>query len=109
MRITGSEQKTSQASNDYIEWTLKFVEPADSLTGVDGQPLKGQPSNIRLRTMLSPELQWKLRGLVEAALGEWRDFDESELYGKEVEVRINEEDYEGQIRNNAGRVIIPKQ
>lgn len=108
LKITGSEQKQSQAGNDYIEWTLKFVDPADSLTGVDGQPLKGQPSNIRLRTMLSPELQWKLRGLVEAALGSWRDFDEDELYGKEVEVSIKEEPFEGVIRNTAGRVIIPR-
>ena len=109
MRVTGSEQKKSQAGNDYIEWQMKFVSSADELKGIDNQPLKGQPSNVRLRTMLSPELQWKLRALVESALGEWRDFDEDELYGKEVEVKIEEEEYEGTIRNTAGRVLVPKQ
>lgn len=109
MKIVGSEQKSSDKGNDYIQWTLAFVDAPDQLMGIDGQPLKGLPSQVRLITMLGAELQWKLRGIVEAALGSWRDFDEDELYGKEVEVKVSEDEFEGTIRNRADRVIVPKE
>ena len=108
MKVLKHEEKESQAGNKYFKWQLGFIDPADSLLGIDGAPLKGAPSSIFLNTMLAPDLQWKLRALVEAALGSWRDFEPTELYGKEVECAVTEREYEGNISNEISRVIIPR-
>ena len=105
MKVETSEEKTSEKGNAYINWRLSFVDPADRLQGLNGQPLKGMPGNIFYRTMLAPEQQWKLRAIVECALGSWRDFDENELYGKEVTCIVGEEEYQGDIKNVITRIV----
>jgi hypothetical protein len=108
MKIADSKEKTSDAGNQYIEWRLSFVDGQDRLLGINGQALAGNPGSVFLRTMLNPDQQWKLRALIEGALGEWRDFDSSELYGKEIDAVVGEEEYQGEIRNVITRVVLKK-
>ena len=108
MKIADSKEKTSEAGNQYIEWRLTFVDSNDRLVGLDGQPLSGNAGSVFLRTMLNPDQQWKLRALVEAALGEWRDFDSTELYGREIDAVVGEDAYQGEVRNVITKVVLKK-
>jgi len=108
MKIVKSEGKTSEKGNSYIKWQLSFVDTPDRLLGIDGQPLKGLPNSVFFNTMLAPDMQWNLRAIVESALGAWRDFDDTELYGKEVTAVITEDEYQGEINNKCSRIVLNK-
>ena len=108
MKITKSEEKTSEKGNSYIKWQLAFVDAPDRLLGIDGQALKGAPGNVFFNTMLNPDMQWNLRAIVEGALGQWRDFEPNELYGKEITCVITEDEYQGEISNKCSRVVLNK-
>lgn len=50
-----------------------------------------------------PNFQGHLRSLVEATLGEWRNFNSDELVGCDVQVRVKHEQYEGEPQHRVKR------
>ena len=92
-----------------LEVILEHTLTAGELVGTAGLPLKGQPGNVYDYIMLAPDKQWKLRGITEAAGLPWGDYDPCiDLPGREVEVILKSEPYEGELRNKVGRYIVPK-
>lgn len=107
VRIT--EVKNRNPEKNDLEVTLEHVTPKESLLGLTGEVLKGQPSRLRDYVMLAPEKHWKLRALTEAARLPWQDYDpETELVGLEVDVVVKLEEYNGEQRNKVSRYIVPK-
>jgi hypothetical protein len=107
MRITEVTDRNPE-KND-LKLKLEFVEPASNLYGVDNQPLKGNASNLFDYVMLADDKQWKLRTLTEAVGLPWGDYDPCvELVGKEVEVVVKIEVYEGEQKNKVARYVIQK-
>ena len=107
MRIDTVEDRNPQ-KND-LKIRLVHTTPATELCGLTGEPLKGQPSSLFDYIMLASDKQWKLRTLTEAAGLPWTDYDPiADLPGKEVDVVIKLEPYEGEQRNKVARYVVPK-
>lgn len=88
---------------------LEFVSPASELLGLSGEPLKGLPGSLYDYIMLDSDKQWKLRTLTEAAGLPWEDYDPTtELVGRELDVVIKTELYEGETRNKVSRYVVHK-
>jgi len=108
MRIKGVEETTSQKGAQMLKLNLEFIDPAGTLTNLAGDPCKavGQLFDY---VMLAADMQWKLRQLTEAAGLPWTDYDPIiDLPGKEVQVAVKLEAYEGEQRNKIARYVIPK-
>ena len=103
MRISEVEDRRPEKEDLHI--ILVHTMPANELTGIDGEPLKGQASSVHDYLQLAPDKQWKLRSVVEAAGMEWGDFMPSDLKDKEVELAVTTETYNDQLRNRAGRYV----
>ena len=89
---------------------LEHTTPAVELYGISGEPLKGQPSSVFDYIMLDPAKQWKLRALTEAVGLPWEDYDPIvELTGREVDVILKLEEYNGEQNNKVNRYIVPKE
>jgi len=107
MRIKEIKDRNPEKNDLEVQW--EHVTPVGELTGISGEPLKGQPSGVYDYIMLSPDKQWKLRMLTEAASLPWTDYDPVvDLQGVEVEVVLKLEAYEGEQRNKVARYVIPK-
>jgi hypothetical protein len=106
MKIVKHTEEISQKGNNYFKFQLAFVDPADRLLGIDGQPLRGLAGSVFYNAMTNPEQQWSLRAIVEGALGSWRDFEPADLYGKEVTAVIIEDEYEGNINNKVSKILV---
>ncbi len=89
---------------------LEHVAPAAELSGIDGEALKGQPGSCFDYIMLDYEKQWKLRQITEAAGLPWGpEYDPVvELQGRELDVIIKLEEYNGEQRNKVTRYVVPK-
>jgi len=107
MKIDSVKDRNPE-KND-LEVKLVHITPASELVNIAGEPLKGIPSSIFDYVQLVFEKQWKLRSLVEACGLPWGDLDpEVDLQGREVDVVIKLEEYQGEQRNKLGRYIVPK-
>ncbi len=92
-----------------LEVKLEHTTPASELVGVAGLPLKGQAGQVFDYIMLAEDKQWKLRAITEAAGLPWGDYDPViDLPGREVDVALKVEMYEGEARNKVGRYVVPK-
>ena len=92
-----------------LEVVLEHTLTAAELAGTAGLPLKGQPSGVYDYIMLAEDKQWKLRAITEAAGLPWGDYDPViDLPGREVDVVLKTEPYEGELRNKVGRYVVPK-
>lgn len=108
MRIKTVEDRNSLGKND-LKICLEHTEPKESLVNSKGEALKGQAGGIFDYIMLAPDKQWKLRTLTEAVGMAWSDYDPLvELPGKEVEVVVKVEPYEGLDTNKVARYVIKK-
>lgn len=106
LRVVSHQDRVSQdEGNPYISWRLEHVASADQLTGTDNKPLAGSPGGVFYSTRTDEGTQGLLRGLVEATLGEWRDFEPEELYGKEVEVSLRLSTFNGKTKNEIGKLV----
>ena len=107
MRIRDVEDRNPEKNDLHI--TLEFVDPPMNLLNLSGQPCKAV-GIIHDYIMLDPDKQWKLRQLTEATGLPWTDYDPiAELPGKELQVVIKLEPYEGEQRNKVSRYVIPKE
>jgi hypothetical protein len=95
------------AKND-LKLVLEHVSPISELLGIDGEVLKGNPGSCFDYVMLDFEKQWKLRQVVEAAGLPWANLDTMDLQGKELDVIIKLEEYNGEQRNKVARYVVPK-
>lgn len=103
--VTIKEIKDRNPAKNDLEIRYEHVAQASELPGLDGEPIKGQPSGLYDYVMLAPDKQWKLRQLVEAAGLMWNDFDTDDLVGTEVMVQIIEDNYQGSIKNKIKRYV----
>lgn len=91
--------------------TLEYVDPSQLVT-IDGKPFTGSldgAGNLFDYVMQDPEKQWKLRQLADAAGLSWENQDFTQtLLGRELDVKVKTEIYEGEQKNKVGRYIIPK-
>ena len=91
--------------------TLEYVD-SSQLVLLSGSPYTGKiegAGNLFDYVQQAPDKQWKLRQLTEAAGLPWENFDPVEaLPGKEVDVKVKTEIYEGEQRNKVARYLQPK-
>lgn len=114
MRIKEVEDRNPD-KND-LKVTLEWILPASELLGVDNAPLKGNSGNLFDYVSLDGSLdekgkskQWKLRTLTEAVGLSWSDYDPVvDLPGKELDVIVKLDTYEGEQKNKVSRYVIPK-
>lgn len=107
MRVKAIKDRNPE-KND-LEVQLEHTLTASELLGVSGAPLKGVPGTVFDYVMLAEDKQWKLRALTEAAGLPWGDFDPTiDLQGRELDVTLKVEMYEGEPRNKVGRYVVPK-
>jgi len=106
MRIRAVKNRNPEKNDLEIE--LEHTIPVTELCGVGGDAIKGQPQRVFDYIMLAADKQWKLRALVESTGLPWGDVDDSEFQGKEVDVTLKIEEYNGEQRNKAGRYIVKK-
>lgn len=103
-------QDRSPEKQDY-KITLEFAD-VTQLVKLDGAPYTGSAEgagNLFDYVMQDAEKQWKLRQLTEAAGLPWSDYDPTvELVGKEVEVKVGTEEYQGELKNKIKRYVLPK-
>lgn len=103
-------QDRSPEKQDY-KVTLGFVDAAQ-LIKIDGTPYNGGldgAGTLFDYVMQDAEKQWKLRQLTEAAGLPWADYDPVvDLPGKELDVKVKTELYEGEQKNKVGRYVLPK-
>jgi hypothetical protein len=88
-----------------LKVVLEFVAPASELIGLDNEPLKGSAGSLFDYIMLDFDKQWKLRMITEAAGLPWGNFDPMDLQGKELNVVVKLETYEGEQRNKVARYV----
>ena len=106
MRIVEATEGVGQSSGEpNIKWRLEHVTSKDQLVNQGGKPLTGTPGGLFYYTNLTVGKQGMLRALVEAALGEWRSAESDELLGKEVQVVVKNENYNGELRNKVARIV----
>lgn len=104
MRIKTVEDRNPE-KND-LKLTLEFVDPPMNLVNLAGQPCKAV-GNLFDYVMLDADKQWKLRQLTEAVGLPWTSYDPVvTLPGKEVQVQVKLEAYEGEQKNKVARYII---
>ncbi len=83
----------------YLKVTMVVTEPED-LTGIQVFDNLMYESKAEVE----PEnFQGNLKSLVEAALGEWKEFDHEELVGQNVQLRTKHEEYEGELQHRVRR------
>lgn len=113
MRIKEVQDRSINAENPKPDYkvTLEFVDLAQ-LVKIDGTPYNGGldgAGNLFDYVMQDAEKQWKLRQLTEAAGLPWADYDPCvELPGKEIDVKVKTEVYEGEQKNKVGRYVLPR-
>lgn len=101
------DRNTTESGKNDLEVTFEHVLTPAELVNTAGQPLKGQPGMLRDYIMLAADKQWKLRGLTEACGLPWEDYDPiADLPGREVDVIIKNEPYEGEMRNKIARYVV---
>lgn len=109
MRIKAVVDRSPE-KNDF-KVTLEFADVSQLIT-LDGQQFNGSvegAGNLFDYVMQDPEKQWKLRQLTEAAGLPWSDFDPTvDLIGREVQVVVKTEAYEGEQKNKVARYVLPK-
>ena len=105
MRVAGAQEKISKEGKPYISWRLEHTLAADQMLGLDGKPITGTPGGVFHSTRTDQEKQGMLRAFVQAVLGEWREFDTEELFGKELTVSLGTDTYEGKTKNTVGRIV----
>lgn len=92
-RVVGSEIKESQRENGgrYINWELEINEPNSEFDG----------EKVWTITSLKSSALWKLKQFLEACNFEWdpEGFHTEDVHGSELEIQIENEEYEGQTRN----------
>lgn len=107
MRVKECKDRSSEGKQDY-EVKLEHTLPKEELVGVEGSPLKGMPSTVYDYLMTAPDKQWKLRSITEAAGLPWQDYDPvTELIGRELDVVVKVEPYNGENRNKVARYVVP--
>ena len=92
-RITKTDLKTSQAGNQYVQWTLDIF-------GAEGDYAQFNNRKVWHNTMCSGTAAGMLRKFVKAATGEdpTAKFDSDDLIGREIAVTIGHRNYEGNIQ-----------
>ena len=109
MRIVKAEDR-NPAKND-IKVTMAYTDPSQLIT-IDEKPFMGSldaAGSLFDYLQLAEDKQWKLRTITEAAGLPWGDFDPCvDLVGKEVDVKVILEEYQGEQKNKVGRYVIPK-
>jgi hypothetical protein len=90
-----------------LKVVMEFVQSASELYGIDNEPLKGSAGSLFDYVQLDMDKQWKLRMITEAAGLPWADYDAViELQGKELDVVVKTELYEGEQRNKVARYVV---
>lgn len=109
MRIKSCEDRSPE-KQDY-KLTLEFAN-VTQLVKLDGSVYTGSAEGAGSMfdyVQQDPEKQWKLRQLTEAAGLPWADYDPCvELVGKEVDVKLGTEEYQGEQKNKVKRYLLPK-
>ena len=96
----------SEKGNKYFKVQLEYVDPS-GLTKIDGSPAKNPGGVFDNGLVYEPkESQGRLRNFVEACGVSWADAgDEQILVGKEVDVKIKVDEYQGEKTNKVGRYL----
>ena len=108
VRITKVEDRNPQ-KND-LKVTFAYTNPTQ-LIQIDEQPFTGSldaAGSLFDYVMLAEDKQWKLRSLVEACGLVWADLDPQDLVGKELDVKVGLEEYQGDQKNKLNRYVIKK-
>ena len=102
-------KKKEGGSSYYFSWTFQIIRNAAGGLKQAGVPLY-------YITSLKPEALFNLRNLILAAsdgkrniAGKTINFDPTTLYGKEIGVTVEDEEYEGKMRSRAVDVMPPSE
>lgn len=94
------------------DMTINRVEATVSSTGKDMLKVAFEESEsgnyVWTNYVIQDNCLWKLKELLDAVGMDTSgalDFDESELVGQQVLVRVTQEEYNGQIKNNVAKVM----
>lgn len=109
MRIVKAEDRNPE-KND-IKITLAYIDPSQLIL-LDNSSYTGTleaAGSLFDYLQLAEDKQWKLRTVTEAAGLPWADYDPCvDLVGREVQVKVILEEYQGEQKNKVGRYVIPK-
>lgn len=89
-KVVGAEIKeTNDGSGEYIRWVHEIIEPDSPFNGW----------KVRHNTSIKPTALWRLKSFLEACDFAWGSdgFTTEEVLGCEVEVKIEEDEYQGNI------------
>ena len=107
MRIDSVDEFTAQSGNTCWRIRFVYVDPT-SLEKLDGTGLANNPGSLLDSgfVVIPTEKQGKLRGLVEAVGLTWAEMTDSDvLLGKEVDVKVGTEEYNGETVNRTKRYL----
>lgn len=92
-KVVGAEIKDANAGDSqYIRWEHEIIEPDSPFNGW----------KIRHNTSLKPTALWRLKSFLEACDFAWGadGFTTEEVLGSEVEAKVEEDEYQGNIQAN---------
>lgn len=92
-QVSGAEIKeTNDGSGEYIRWEHEIIEPDSPFNGW----------KVRHNTSIKPAALWRLKSFLEACDFAWGEdgFTTEEVLGCEVEVKVEEDEYQGRISAN---------
>lgn len=108
MRIKSVEDRVSIGKTDY-KVSLEHVASKDELVNKDGEALKGLPQNVFTYLPYDAERQGMLKAATLACGIAWGDYDPTvDLIGKECDVVLKIEPYNGVDGNKVARFVVPK-
>jgi len=107
-RVRIKEVEDRNPEKNGLQVTMEYSDPT-TLLGLTGEPLKGQAGSLFDYIMLAQDKQWKLRMITEACGLPWTNFDPVvDFPGRELDVVVKLEEYEGEQRNKVARYVIEK-
>lgn len=108
MRVAEITDFQSAKGNSCLKIRLEYVDPS-SLLKIDGNPANN-PGNVFDNGLIyePADKQGRLRNFVEACGESWGDISDTDvLVGKEVDVKIKLDEYQGEQSNKVARYLAP--
>lgn len=107
-RVRVKEVTDRNPEKNDLRVVLELVDMSNLLNPA-GEALKGRPGSLFDYIMLDADKQWKLRSITEAAGLPWNDYDPVvDLPGRELDVVVKVEEYNGELKNKVGRYVANK-
>jgi len=108
MRYKTVVDRADKGKTDY-ECLLEHTLPKEELVSVEGMPLRGLSQNVYSYLSYASDKQGMLKAATLAAGLPWADYDPAiDLVGKEIDVVLKVEVYQGENKNKVARFVVPK-